>query len=269
MRFLLVFFLFLSLNSLSWSKGKFETNEMKEPVKMVQTLAQKYGNKNVLIVFDIDNTLLAMKQDFGSDQWFNWQATMIKEKKWDLTAGKSFGDLLKLNAKIFALSPMRLTEKNIPELIKKTQAQGISVIALTSRGPELRNSTERELEKQGIDLTKTSVGNGISETFIPKGHKRLVNFQNGIFMTSGQHKGKMLKFLLDRFKKNYKGIVFVDDHAKHTTSVFKTFGAINDINVYRYGREDANVKRFQKSDKKEVTLKLQKLKKLLKEDFAI
>lgn len=269
MRLLLVFVLFLSLLDIGWAKGKFETNEMKEPIQMVESLAKKYGNKNVLLVFDIDNTLLAMKQDFGSDQWFNWQATLIKEKKWDLTAGKSFNDLLKLNAKIFALSPMRLTEKSIPELIKQIQNKGISVIALTSRGPELRNSTERELENQGIDLKKTSLSPGISETFVPNGHKRNVNFQNGIFMTSGQHKGKMLKFLLDRFKKAYKGIVFVDDHEKHTTSVFKTFGAINDINVYRYGREDANVKRFQASDKKEVTLKLQKLKQLLKEDFAL
>ena len=29
----------------------------------------------VLVVFDIDNTLLAMEQGLGSDQWYDWQKT--------------------------------------------------------------------------------------------------------------------------------------------------------------------------------------------------
>lgn len=269
MRLLISSLVFLIILNTSWAKGQFETKDMKEPTEMAFRLLKKYNKDNIIVVFDIDNTLLAMKQDFGSDQWFGWQSGLIKQQKWDLTAGKSFNDLLKLNEKIFAISPMRLTQKEIPSLIKKLQDKSITVIALTSRGPELRNSTERELSNKNIDLAKTSIGPGIAKIFIPKGFKRNVSFMNGVFMTSGQHKGKMLKFLMDYYKKSYKAVVFIDDHKKHTQAVFRTFGGINDVNVYRYGREDEAVERFKKSDKKVVNKKLKNLKKLLKDDYSL
>ena len=36
-------------------------------------LAKTHHPENVLLVFDIDNTLLAMEQDLGSSQWYRWQ----------------------------------------------------------------------------------------------------------------------------------------------------------------------------------------------------
>ena len=35
--------------------------------------AAAVGKENVLVIFDIDNTILAMEQDLGSDQWYDWQ----------------------------------------------------------------------------------------------------------------------------------------------------------------------------------------------------
>lgn len=266
MKTLILIFL---LSSTVWAKGTFEVNTMKEPMTMATKLAKKYGAKSTLAVFDIDNTLLAMKQDFGSDQWFGWQSGLIKKKKFDQAVGKKFQDLLDLNEKIFAVSSMRLTEKDLPTMIKNLQKKGITVIALTSRSPNLRNSTERELAKNGLDLVPTTIGKGIPKAFIPKGHKRLVSFMNGVFMTSGQNKGKMLRFLINTFKKKFKAIVFVDDHAKHTKSVFKNFGADTDINVYRYGKEDPLVEKFKKSDKTNVTKTLRRFQKFLQEEFSL
>jgi hypothetical protein len=36
-------------------------------------LGKTYGPKNVLLVFDLDNTLLTANQPLGSDPWYNWQ----------------------------------------------------------------------------------------------------------------------------------------------------------------------------------------------------
>ena len=53
------------------------TDTFRDVSRKVLELNSKYGSKNVLVVFDIDNTVLAMKRDLGSDQWFEWQAGMI------------------------------------------------------------------------------------------------------------------------------------------------------------------------------------------------
>ena len=42
-------------------------------------LADSHGKDQVLVVFDIDNTLLAMEQDLGSDQWYYWQKDLQME----------------------------------------------------------------------------------------------------------------------------------------------------------------------------------------------
>ena len=34
-------------------------------------------NDDLLIVLDIDNTVMKMNKNFGSDQWFNWQSGLL------------------------------------------------------------------------------------------------------------------------------------------------------------------------------------------------
>ena len=36
-------------------------------------LGAEFGAENTLVVMDIDNTLVAMLDDLGSEQWFEWQ----------------------------------------------------------------------------------------------------------------------------------------------------------------------------------------------------
>ena len=58
------------------------------------------GAANVLVVLDIDNTLLATDQDLGGDAWFNWQAGLLKsEPKSEHLVAKSFGGLLRVQGK--------------------------------------------------------------------------------------------------------------------------------------------------------------------------
>lgn len=267
----LIFVLILITTSLFASVEK-ETNSMNDVLNTVQKKVKKYGAKNVLMVFDIDNTLLKMKQNFGSDQWFNWQASIFKNKGCKpACVGTDFGTLLDVQGKLFALSPMYPTEPELAGIVNKIQDMGVKVIALTSRGPEFRSATEKQLKRNGF-VFKKPVGSsaGIGGSYYPYnikklkksglnkydketaglGNARKSSYQNGVYMTAGQNKGIMLKVLLNKYDEEYKAIVFADDHHKHPKRMMAIMGKLTDLTTYRYGKMDKQVEAFKKSNKK-------------------
>lgn len=270
-------FLLIGIFSLNAQALQRETDSYKVIEKTVMEKAKKYGNKNVLVVLDIDNTTLAMPQDFGSDQWFGWQYSHCigKKKPADFCVSNDFDKLLDIQGKIFAMSGMIPTEKITPTVIKGFQDKGIKLILLTSRGPVFRNATERVLAENGIDIRKSAIGNadGFPSTFIPytlkeptkygltkedlkkMGNKkaRPVSYMNGIFMTSGLNKGIMLKTLLHKTGESFKAIIFADDHKKHTVRMNEIMGAVKgvDLVTFRYSKIDPQVKAFHEGKKKE------------------
>ena len=232
-----VIILLFSMFSLSaYSSEQFDITLISE----VEDFIEINKPKDVLVVLDIDNTVLAMDKSFGSDQWFNWQRSLLGSNDKDLLAS-SFDQLLELQNVIFTLSHMHpVEEKFTTHFIDKLQANNIPVIALTSRSPSMRNNTERELAREKILFSKTKIGSDFAVNF-----KRKTSYQNGIYMTSGQHKGEMLKYLLSTTQHKFKTIIFVDDHKKHTDHVFDSFkNTDTDIYTFRYGYEDLNVDRF-------------------------
>ncbi len=241
-----------------------------------------YGSDQVLIVFDIDNTLLAMNQAFGSDQWFNWQYLMLNDD--NNNAGqmaKSMSELLSLQRELFTLSQMHPPEAITPGFVMKLQREGYVVMAMTSRGPTSRDATERELARNDYDLSKTKMGMDLPGRFhigtdtlkarlskddqkqFKLDHEpRQVSYCDGIFMTEGQHKGAMLVALLERQQKHFKAIIMVDDHIQNCSRVamaLHRFYNANeskeddvDIVTVHYLAEEEHVKSFHESDKTEV-----------------
>lgn len=220
--------------------------------------------EQLLVVFDIDNTVLAMNDALGSDQWFSWKSDQISKANPEL-----FTDLLAWQGILFEHGKMRLTEKMVAEVIINLQRRGISVIALTSRGVDYRSATQRELRVNGVDFNRTAIGKPFPGEVTPKGFDRKISYSDGIFMTSGLHKGEMLKGLLKTFYKEripFSQIVFIDDHQKNTTRVFESFKNSGiEIASYRYGAEDELVRRFQTNNgiKSVTTKKLMYLRETL------
>jgi hypothetical protein len=244
---------FLVFNVTVFASGKYETNNHLQVSDYVYNLKNSQGINlsDVLVVYDIDNTLLAPKHDFGSAHWFSWQAKEISDQGENALA-KNFDELLLLHAQIMGLMEMRLTESSVPSVLGQFQKDKITVLALTSRLPESRAGTEREIARAGVDFSLSSPGPSIAESFIPEGHTKMTSYQKGIFMTSGLDKGHMLSYLLKRFNKNYKYIIFVDDQKRHTDEVYSQFiGSGVDISTFRYGAEDLAVEAFKNSDKTE------------------
>jgi hypothetical protein len=208
-------------------------------------LADSHGKDQVLVVFDIDNTLLAMERDLGSDQWYYWQKDLQKE---DPCSAMLASNRFAAQGALFFASAMRPTQPDGPEQVRRLQDAGLKVIAVTSRGPEYRLQTFRELRRNGISFWPSALPpqHGYPDDFIPAGGSRPSRYEDGVFLTAGQHKGEMLKALLNQSGTPWpKAVVIADDKAYSLHDMMETFkGSSTAVIAWRYSREDANVAAF-------------------------
>lgn len=200
--------------------------------KTVNQKITAYGAKDVLLVFDIDNTLLTSDTDLGGDFWYQWQTGELNIKptiKQKLSSECLYGEAI---AMLYELGTMSLTDTVIPSYIKDWQAKGVGVMALTSRSPQCRAATERELLRNGINLMASEPRNVDGNTLnFRSSLGRETSYSNGIFMTSGLNKGEMLAHLLGRLGRSYKCIIFVDDTRKNVDAVKGKYSQCNKVDV--------------------------------------
>ena len=222
-----------------------ETSDLAEVADDALDLASRLGADKVLVVFDIDNTLLAMTQDLGSDQWYESQKDLQAEDR--CHPGLVHNRLAAQGALYFA-SAMRPTQPDASVQVDRVQQAGVRTIALTSRGPDFSLQTFRELRRAGISFYPTALepARGWAEDFVPAGGSRDSRYEDGVFLTAGQHKGDMLAALLDKTATPYPAVVVMaDDKAKNLDAVVERFeGTGTVIHGWRYNREDAVVNRF-------------------------
>lgn len=264
------------------------TNSMDDVFAKVAEKSQIYGRENVLVVFDIDNTILTAVNDLGSDQWYSWQEQVMKDPGClPVCVSTNMDELIKAQGLLFNLGKMKPTEASLPKKLKELQAAGTKVILLTSRGPDFRSLTETSLRENAMSFEDSTLNRSIDQTstYLPYdisnlsasgltdgdaslaslGQARTVSFQNGIYMTAGQNKGVMLKVLLNRYRLNYKAVIFADDHVRHVTRMQAIMGHLSDVTTYRYAGMDPEVERFNRMDKTEVIEQWSKLQKTIKE----
>ena len=195
-------------------------SDFKEVNKLVIQKNELYGIPDVLVILDIDNTLLTSHIDLGGDIWYQWQREEledIKPTEEQKIKNCFYEDAIGL---LYELKTMELTDSLIPTYINKWQNTGIPVFALTSRSPKYRTATERELLKREIDFSlsplKTIEG---STPLYQYKLEREMSYQNGIMMTSGMNKGEMIAHILGRTGRSFKAIIFVDDSEKNVKNV--------------------------------------------------
>jgi hypothetical protein len=248
-----------------------ETDDLGLVADVALQQAERYGTDQVLVVFDIDNTLLAMEQGLGSDQWYDWQKELQAE---DPCSDMLVGDRLAVQGALYFASAMRLTQPDAAKQVQRLQDAGLTVISVTSRGADFRLQTFRELRRNGISFWPNALEprRGYSEAFIPEGGSRPALYEDGVFLTAGQHKGAMLKALLDKTGADYPAVVVMaDDKKRNLRAVMETFaGSGTSIHAWRYSREDAAVESLdhEKADEQwdSVRPALQKIQQLMGPD---
>ena len=290
----------------------YKTAESFQPVaENIYLLGNKYGTKNVLLVFDIDNTLLTMPHNLGSDQWFEWQDHLLGiDPESPQLMVNDFGELLNAQALLWQLIAMKPTESTLPGLIKQFQLQGFTTLLLTSRGPENHDQTLKSLHDNNyrFELSALPGKPELNKVYLPYNRDRISDigiskqhaiatglgfanneqctkakygfkapcfkkprdamYANGIFLTSGQHKGIMLQSLLHQTgftgPNRFQAIVYVDDKKRHVERIYKTFcNTPTELSIFHYTHELPRVTEFTNSDKKEVLSKWNEIKRLL------
>jgi hypothetical protein len=222
-----------------------QTSDLAEVTADTQQLIVLTGRDNILVVFDIDNTILAMEQGLGSDSWYEWQKGLSKE---DPCNPHYVGDRFAVQGALYFASAMRSTQEDGADQIRAIQNQGLKVIALTSRGMDYQLQTFRELRRNNFSFSYTAIGpaGGFIEPFVPVEDGRPSLYEDGVFLTAGQHKGQMLFALLEKTGTPMPAvIVMVDDKQKNLDAVKETFSALNiPVHAWRYTGEDGNVRDF-------------------------
>jgi len=222
-----------------------ETADLADVTADALGIASRVGPQNTLMVFDIDNTLLAMQQGLGADQWYEWQRDLANE---DLCSTRNVGNRFAVQGALFYVSAMRPTQVDAARQVKAVQDSDIPVIVVTSRGPDYRLQTFRELRRNGLSFTHSAIGppGGYQQPFKPVENGRTSRYEDGVFMTTGQHKGQMLYALLQKTGTGLpKVIVMADDKQKNIDAMIETFGALQiPVHAWRYTGEDENVKNF-------------------------
>lgn len=222
-----------------------ETADLADVTADALALLQQTGKEHLLVVFDMDNTILAMEQGLGADQWYEWQKELDSNDKCNV---QNVGDRFAVQGALYFVSAMQPTQADAASQVRNVQNSGIPVIVLTSRGPDFRLQTFRELRRNGFGFSYSAIGpdGGYEQSFIPVENGRISRYEDGVFMTAGQHKGQMLYALLQKTGTPLPAaIVMVDDKQKNLDAVKETFSALKvPVRAWRYTGEDQNVEAF-------------------------
>jgi len=210
---------------------KINTSDIADIRNRIVTLQKRYTANQILVVFDLDDTLLTAPQFVGSDTWYQWQSGKIKTTKGRLIPGyQKVPCLLDMQGWMYSFSPMKYTDSRVKPLVEYIQGQKIASFVLTARGNEFRGATERVLKQNLLSFKATALGKKSDgkvplALYVDKDGKRsaTVSYLNGIMMVAGLHKGKMLANILRKYGQQKKVIVFVDDNLKNVNNVMSEF----------------------------------------------
>lgn len=196
-------------------------------------------DKDTLVLFDVDNTLIQLPQFLGTPEWFS----DFHKKK--VAAGELAEKATKETVTTYILvnqnSAAIPVDPQTSKIIARLQAQGIHVLGLTSRDDVLSQATFRQLKSVGINLNHGRFGRHLIKLAV--GEKSKV--QGGIIFTGGKNKGHCLEEFLAITRLTPKKILFIDDQIKALQEV-ETILAKNNINYIgiRYSYLDFKSKVF-------------------------
>lgn len=206
-----------------------------EADEIISQKISQYGTSEVLVVMDIDNTILTTETDLGGDVWYAWQSGSLPVRPTEKQVVKClFNDAIGL---LYELGTMELVDDSIPGFISSWQQSGTTIFALTSRDPRYRSATERELAKKGVSFSKTPL-KPVGDEMPVYQYKitKEMSYANGIMMVTGMNKGDMLNHILQKTLRSFKAIIFIDDTEKNLTNVKNSFISQQnvDLTLFRY-----------------------------------
>jgi hypothetical protein len=201
-------------------------------ISEILKLIKQYPNDRTLIVFDIDNTLIKIKEDLGSDEWVLWQLSLLRGEPNDKTSMDTQEDnqykIAHSADGVYDAWQTWLTHANyeiepIEDLTKMTldelREYGYKINFLTARNKKISSITHNHINKAlnfSHRLHHAEYTVDIDENQI---------FDRGIISCNGCDKGQRLKWLLEHyvevFNEEYEHVIFIDDSIHNVNNLRK------------------------------------------------
>ncbi|KKP22564.1 MAG: hypothetical protein SZ59_C0005G0029 [candidate division TM6 bacterium GW2011_GWF2_28_16] len=222
-KFILSLFLFLGV--ILFFKNSCNTNFPKiNSYSQVKELFD-HCDKNSLIIFDIDDTLITSQDAFANDVLFPWYFKIIAGIKYP----KIIFDKEKIEyiASIVVQNSVRYVfDPDIVNIIKNLQNKNIPVIALSYMKAGtvgiIKNLPEwRANMLNNLDINFTSKYPDIIFKKLPQKYNNYPCLYKGILCTNEESKGLTLGAFLDCYNLNPDKIIFFDDMKDNLVSVKK------------------------------------------------
>lgn len=219
--------------------------------RTARELARTYGGaEKVLVVYDVDNTLLTTTTALGSNQWYEWQAEALKTGSNESVAGKDFECLIGAMELLYATRPMRLTHESVYWSVEALRDEGFTQWVITSRAPELAAVTFRELDRQRL-MFSPFFGKTRTDPLDLQLAGRASRMQDGVMFTAGGNKGDALNTALRLTGKSgeIRAIVFVDDSPWHLPNMRQAFADTRiEVHTFLYEASKPDVDAFNAKD---------------------
>lgn len=225
-----------------------------------QYLPKTASLANTWLVFDLDDTLLTMKDSLGGVAWWEWQAELI-ERNVDspLRVAKDINGLIEAQKQLFATQQVAVTDAYYPVMLNRLGQRGANLFALTARGEYFQTVTEQQLNT----LHYTARDGLLFDAYRPvalrsKKHDKpfscpdmfkTVSSQHGILYLANQNKGDALVCVLGQSKTKPSTLIFVDDSASNVQAMAQALRKYPDIDAHLilFTREHAKEAAFKSS----------------------
>ncbi len=194
-------------------------------------------DKDTLVVFDIDNTILSPAQELGTDQWFYYYWN--KHIEAGIEKNEALAKVLSLWSRIQLNTEVEAIEKQTPSIIRELQNNDVKVIGLTTRHITLAYCTLGQLNALNINMKN----NPLLTTNLSLDTDYPSNYIEGVLFSGGSHKGEALKTLFKRLGFEPKKIIFINDKEKYLHEVAAIVDEVDYIGI-RYGAVDDKVESF-------------------------
>ena len=198
-------------------------------------------NGKILIVLDIDNTIFKPPNNYGSDQWFDWQLSILNKNKFSVAT--NFNELLNIYTEIHKNIDLLLCEENMPKYIKKLKQKDFYFILLTARNGDTYINLKKNLKYYDIwdCIYKNNNINNLIDIKSENGQVPL--YKDGLLMAAGNNKSKILINYLQQLDFNFDKIVFIDDKAKNLQDMY----SIKNIDLILYTNQHEAISEFLKN----------------------
>ncbi len=184
-------------------------------ISLIEDMRSYVTDNDSLVLFDVDDTLIASPTSLGGIAWRPWARSKLPK------GGTDFVLYDALTLYIAKKVPYIPVEPAIPRLISDLQQEGVTVLALTSRGRAQWYTTNvagidaltiQQLKHVGMDFARTAIPSRLKEL-------KSVDLYEGILFAEHISKGDLLKTLLSDSGYRPAQIIFVDDRFDHIQSV--------------------------------------------------